>query len=180
MIIIISSISLRLTPQNQTKIRPPAQSVPYLKSLSCSLRCNASFPASTAPASFERILSSLFISSATASSSSEQKARSAFQLAKWEALSCLSERIFKGPGAEHTSRSLASETCTTAFDDIQNCNEDVIPHLFNVSFNASTFLTTCSPPPTAPQLQEIITGLWKTGEKKYHVIVDNAIALSLF
>lgn len=139
-----------------------AQSVPYLKSLSCSLRCNASFPSSKAPSAFKQILSALFVGTTSASSSSQQKARSAFQLAKWESLSCLSERIFKGAGAEYVDRALAEEACDVVFGDLENCNEDVIPHLFNVGFYASSYLVGCSPPMEMDQMERIIEGLWKT------------------
>ncbi|GMH70900.1 hypothetical protein TL16_g05521 [Triparma laevis f. inornata] len=137
-------------------------SVPYLKSLSCSLRCNASFPSSKAPSAFKQILSALFVGTTSASSSSQQKARSAFQLAKWESLSCLSERIFKGAGAEYVDRALAEEACDVVFGDLENCNEDVIPYLFNVGFYASSYLVGCSPPMEMDQMERIIEGLWKT------------------
>ena len=129
-----------------------------MKALSISLRCNASFPVTKAPAQLEQLLSLMFKSSASLSSSAEQRARSAFQLSKWDTLSSLSERVFSETGSGTIS--LAQSTADAAFDDLENSNLDVLPHLFNAACCASKALLSSGASPSSKAFERIAEGAW--------------------
>lgn len=126
--------------------------------MSVSLRCNASFPVAQAPSEISRLLSLTFRSSSDLSSSAEQRARSAFQLGKWDALSSLCERVFSPSGAGTVP--LAQSLADAAFDDLQNSNLDVLPYLFNAACCASSALLSNGSGPAPSAFGRIADGAW--------------------